>query len=182
MHEKALVPVSLTPPEQARRPQFVYPEWVRHPHLLLPYLLLPFLLLSSCAPRPSVAAPTRETQVYEGSGSGTLTSARYRLAISLDKAGDSALGIFYNLSAGNNYAVRGTYVPTGAGADLDLELSSEAGAALSGTASLGKTLPLGLSGSFKVSAQLTGRVVGDVFQGRLRTVTANYEVKLKRVE
>lgn len=142
---------------------------------------MPAVLLLACAPRPS-SVPARETQVYEGTGSGTLTSARYRLAISVDKTENSVGGVFYNLSAGNNYAVRGLYVPTRAGADLDLELSSEAGAALSGTASLGKTVPLGLSGSFKVSATLTGSVVGDVFQGRLRTVTANYEVRLRRVE
>lgn len=155
--------------------------------------LLPLLLVSlaACTPRQVAAPKTFETYVFEGEGRGTFTSAKYRVVLSVDKTANVAAGVFENVSAGDNYRVTGQFIPTKAGAELDLTLSQSANASVGVDAGLGASLlgkAVGASAgananaAFGRSAQLSGSLVDKSFSGKLRTVTANYSVSLKRVE
>ncbi|PYE55724.1 hypothetical protein [Deinococcus yavapaiensis] len=154
-------------------------------------LLLVLVPLAACAPRPTAAPKTFETYVLEGEGRGTFTSAKYRVVLNVDKTANVAAGVFENVSAGDNYRVTGQFIPTKAGGELDLTLSQSANANVGVDAGLGASLlgrALGASAgasanaAFGRSAQLTGSLVNESFSGKLRTVTANYSVSLKRVE
>ncbi|MFC4452326.1 hypothetical protein [Deinococcus sonorensis] len=143
------------------------------------------VVLAACAPSITVTSsdqvskPRLQTQVYEGAGTGVLSSARYRMALNVDAAGGSANGVFYNLTSGNNYAVQGAYVPTAGGADMALKLYTDVGGSISASAVV-RDFRLGAEA--KQAGELTGMLRGVEFSGKLRLLTGSISVQLHRTE
>lgn len=137
-------------------------------------LLLP-LALVACA--PSVTG-TQPVHVYEGAGRVLLREQHYRLTFTVNERTHELTGTLENLTSRDRFGVRGNLLPV---ARTEAELTAQVTAGDSPTLNA-SILGVGISGvTLKSGALLTGRVVGEVFSGKLLVNRVPYPVTLRRV-
>ncbi|GGJ54614.1 hypothetical protein [Deinococcus roseus] len=125
---------------------------------------------------------TYQTLEFTGKGSGTFTSADYRMVLVLRQEDLQVRGVFYNISGNNNYDVSGYALRTSGKLDFNLTLSQGAGAGTSYQSKaevLGNEFRLfgaGWSAGTTVKAQLIGTLTDHTFEGKLKVILSNYSV------